>query len=92
MVLGRHADHHTAGYVFTRDDREGHGDPEDAPEHWWCHDTKEWVSWPTVLQMARQLGLILSPLFKEPGLPGCSPDGHCGESCPDRTFPLKIVP
>lgn len=81
MVFGRHQDHHTAGYVFTRDDREGHGDPESWPDHWWCHDTKEWISWLRVLFMAETLGLVLSPLFREPSPAGCGPDGVCDETC-----------
>src|SRR4051812_20324348 len=44
-VRARYAAHHTAGHFFTRDDREGHGDPPDDPQHWFAHTEQEWISW-----------------------------------------------
>lgn len=85
-IRARQADHHTASVIFTRDDREGHGDPRDAPQHWWCHDLRRWMSWSQVLAYAARprQRRVLEPLYASPPQPGCASDGahRPGELCP----------
>lgn len=84
-LRARFANHHTAGYVFHRDDAEGH--PEGIlsanPRVWWFHERHEWISWRQLLDFvaASPERLILEPLFAPPLPSGCQVDGMHSESC-----------
>ncbi len=87
VVRARFADHHTAGYIFTRDDREGHGDPVDAPMRWWAHESQKWISWPDVLSFVSgheqklELEVLRAPTITPAGQPdGAHGAEHCGVS------------
>lgn len=75
IVFGRNRDHHRAGYVWHRDDREGHGDPEAAPQRWWSHNYGRWVNWLQIREYAKEQDLALEQLQ-----PGSEPSVHqvCG--------------
>jgi hypothetical protein len=85
-VRARYADHHTAGYVWHRDDREGHPPWKDGllPQVWWSHNYNKWMSWTEIRAFvdAQPQPLVLEPLFPPPPLPGCAPDGT-HSSCAD---------
>lgn len=83
-IRARYAAHHTAGVLWTRDDREGHGDPVQAPRHWWSHDMGKWMSWPEIHEFLAEQDedMVLEPMYSPPSLPGCEPDGQCGDVCP----------
>lgn len=67
FVLARFRDHYMCGDVYHRDDREGHGDPEEAPQRWWWHDGNLWMSWNQIVARAGRAGLIIEPLgHREP--------------------------
>ena len=68
IVFGKFRDHHSAGEVWRRDDREGHFDPCHESKRWWWHDAGCWVSWSRVLRRAAQKGLELHVQSK-PGSP-----------------------
>lgn len=84
MVRARHADHHTASLVFTRDDREGHGGlfSGDQPQNWWAHDLRKWMSWGQIGEYlnARPEVFVVEVLVR-PGRSithrGCELDGAC---------------
>src|SRR3954463_13939592 len=40
VVRARYKGHHTAGLIFSRDDREGHpgAEPGGEPQTWWSHE------------------------------------------------------
>lgn len=95
-VRARYADHHTAGYIFHRDDTEGHpasrlpGSKREA-QVWWFHERQEWISWKQLLAFvdAQPQKLILEPLYAPPGMPGCPPHGMHGSShCVIPNFPM----
>jgi hypothetical protein len=76
FVHARYPDHHTAGYVFHRDDREGHSDGR----VWWSYQHQAWWSWSRVTHFAARFRppLVLQPLFRIEQHPACQPDGAHG--------------
>ncbi|MFI7608753.1 hypothetical protein ACIBTV_27085 [Micromonospora sp. NPDC049366] len=75
VVFGRYRDHYRAGFVWHRDDREGHGDPVAMPQRWWSHTYQRWVGWLQIVLFAEEEGLTLQLLRAE-----SEPDVHqvCG--------------
>ncbi len=83
-VRARYADHHTAGYIFHRDDTEGHPASrlnKREAQVWWFHERSEWISWAQVLTFveSQPQELVLEPLFPPPSMPGCAPHGMHGQ-------------
>lgn len=78
-IRARYAAHHTAGVLWTRDDREGSDD-----RHWWSHDLSKWMSWSQIHEFIEEQGedMVLEPMFHPPLMPGCAQDGVCGDVCP----------
>lgn len=84
MVRARHAGHHTASLVFTRDDAEGHppvfGDEQ--PRNWWSHDFQDWMSWQQVGELlSRKDEHFIVEMLIRPSYSAlhrmCQPDGVC---------------
>lgn len=78
-VRARFPNHHTAAFVFHRDDREGNSPwPLDAdPKNWWFHEQQRWVSWQEVVAFALEQPepLVLEIMFAMQPYPSCLPDG-----------------
>lgn len=75
-VRARQNDHHSAGDVFHRDDREGA-----QGANWWWHDGNEWLSWDQITALATKEKMVLEPMFSIPARLGCPPDGPHGAAC-----------
>lgn len=87
-VRARFADHHTAAFVWHRDDAEGHPPSTGFPQArvWWSHEDGKWVSWQDIVRRVTQSRghsdeLVLEPLFPTPVWPTCRPDGMHDERC-----------
>lgn len=80
LVYGRFKEHHIAGMLWHRDDREGH----DNGRVWWSHSDKEWQDWTHVELAAQVHNLVLVPLMPAGYVAefGHGPDGACHEGCP----------
>lgn len=84
MVRARYRGHHTAGLVFTRDDREGHpaGFSYEADQNWWSHEQSKWMSWQAVgaYLSERKEAFVVEVLVRPSrGIAHrlCEPDGAC---------------
>ena len=92
VVRARYADHHTAGLIWTRDDREGHppSSVDDEARNWWSHDKGEWMSWQEVGTYLdnRPETFVVEVLVCRGAVKythrGCPPDGACTQEALDE--------
>lgn len=90
-IRARYADHHTAAYVFHRDDAEGNppwSAVRDA-EVWWFHEQQKWISWKFLIDFTcnHVPPLVLEQLSAPMPEPGCAWDGsHASCHTPVRVL------